>query len=135
MKIKAEHIAKLIYKARTTKRISQAELCVALGMRGKTSQYISNVERGQNQLPAKRMAAVAHLLGLEKHLIIEAMTKDYAESLLEQFNKDDAKLDKTKVIFKGDFYNSNLKCKECGLRFQSETILRSHRCITEDHLT
>lgn len=75
------NVAALIksYREKTNPRLSQSEISKLLGY--KNGQFISNVERGLCSIPAKSVAKLSDVIKAPREDIIEAMVKDYRESI------------------------------------------------------
>lgn len=86
MKIRAIELASFIKMKRKQLNLSQEKLTEKMGWPKKTSMFLSNIERGICQFPAKHINALSSALEVEKELIIMMMAKDYESQLLKESN-------------------------------------------------
>ncbi len=77
-------ISKLLKESREKTPWSQTDLAKKLNMRN--GQFISNIERGLCGLPSKYGSQVCDILSIDKDVMIETMTADYKNGLIEDFN-------------------------------------------------
>jgi len=87
MQIKARHTAILIKNRRKDLGLSQVQATKRLGWSEKNAQYLSNVERGLCAFPVKYINELSCALQVSREMIVEMMTKDYKEQILEELNK------------------------------------------------
>lgn len=87
MILKSNHLAKLIKTRRQELKMSQAQIHNYMGWRQLQTQYISNIELGKCQLPAKHINKLSSTLHLSREEIIESMIQDYKEALLNEVSK------------------------------------------------
>jgi len=88
MRVKANNISKYIRSRRVALNLSQQKLSSFLGWSGKTSQYLSNIELGKCSFPSKDINKLSCALNVDRSVIIEALVKDYRESLESQVIED-----------------------------------------------
>jgi transcriptional regulator with XRE-family HTH domain len=81
MKIKANYISKYIRSRRVELRLSQQKLTRSLGWNSKTTQYLSNIELGKSSFPTRYINQLSCALNVDRSIIIEAMVKDFRDSL------------------------------------------------------
>lgn len=88
MQLKAKHTAILIRNRRKDLKMSQAKLSGFLGWSHKNAQYLSNIERGLSGFPVEYVNKLSCALNVSREIIIEMMTRDYKEQVLEQVSKN-----------------------------------------------
>lgn len=81
MKIKANYISKYIRSRRVALGMSQEALKRKLGWKGKTSQYISNIELGKCSVPTKSLQSLANALWVDNKVLVDLLVQDYRDSL------------------------------------------------------
>lgn len=69
------NIAQLVRDNRYKNKLSQVEVTNALDY--KSSQYVSNLERGLCSIPANKISELSDILNLPTEDIIDAMVNDY----------------------------------------------------------
>lgn len=75
------NIAKILKTNRIKVGLSQTKLSEKLGF--KNGQFVSNVERGLCNLPMKSIKKVSVELEIDQEILIDAMTQDFKEHLIE----------------------------------------------------
>jgi len=88
MQLKARHTAVLIKNCRKKLNLSQNDLSALLGWSHKNAQYVSNIERGLSGFPVEYVNKLSCALNVSRETIIEMMTKDYQEQVLEQVSRN-----------------------------------------------
>ena len=78
-------MASLILDYRVIRKFSQEEISQRLGYG--SSQFISNIERGQSLLPVKKFKKLAKILDLDIYLIVDAYIADVKESVKQELLK------------------------------------------------
>lgn len=96
MNIKNNRTGKLIKDRRESLGLTQQEMSKMLGFECRNAQVVSNIERLKCGVPPKHIVRLADVLHISSDQIIEAMTIDYRESLLNECNKQDGKLEHSK---------------------------------------
>jgi hypothetical protein len=86
MRIVPTNMASLIRNKRLDLRMSQITLTGLLGWKKNNSQYVSNIERALCPFPSKSISRLSSALYISRAEIIDAMTKDYNESLNKSLN-------------------------------------------------
>jgi len=87
-----EHISLIVKKYRKMKaqqlpqKVSQEELSKLLGY--KNGQFISNVERGKCSIPLKSLAKLANILDIPVEELVEAVVKDFQETVYNHMRED-----------------------------------------------
>jgi DNA-binding XRE family transcriptional regulator len=77
------HIAMLIRAQRCSRRLSQPEMAKLCNL-SVSWNCIAQIERGARSLPVCHINTVANSLGIDSHLIIDAIIRDFAESITRQ---------------------------------------------------
>ena len=88
MKIKANYISKYIRSRRIDLGMSQEALKRKLGWKGKTTQYVSNVELGKCSFPAADLCKLSAALQVDRRELIRLMVDDYKDSLIGQVERE-----------------------------------------------
>jgi hypothetical protein len=86
MRIVPTNMASLIRNKRLDLRMSQITLTGLLGWKKNNSQYVSNIELAKCPFPSKSISRLSSALYISRAEIIDAMTKDYNESLNKSLN-------------------------------------------------
>ncbi len=87
MILKSNNLAKLIRTRRQELNLSQAEVHNYMGWKIINTQYLSNIECGKCQLPAKHINKISSTLHLSRESLIESMVQDYKEALIKQIGQ------------------------------------------------
>ena len=82
MKMTFKNIAYQLSTNRYKTDFSQADFAVKLGYRN--GQFISNIERGLCNLPPHLIVKASEILQINPERMIDAMVKDYADSLNQE---------------------------------------------------
>lgn len=85
---KAIKTAELIKQQRAVLKISQKELSKKLKWGSGGTQVVSNIERGNQQIPAKEVNRLSIELMVDRSKIVESMVHDYHVALMIELNKD-----------------------------------------------
>lgn len=88
MILKSNNLASLIKKRRRELDLSQAQVQKRLGWKCQNTQYLSNIELGKCQMPAKHINRLSSAISLDRETILEAMILDYKEMVLKEINKE-----------------------------------------------
>jgi len=90
------HIADIVKKYRKGhgQRLGQEELSQLLGY--KNGQFISNVEREKCSVPLKTLSKLINVLEIPKDELIEAVVKDYRETVYNHINSTSVDNDSNK---------------------------------------
>jgi len=73
----------MLKETREIENITQAQLASALGVH---AQFISNMERGEAQLPLKYFKKVSKILGIKLNLMIKARLEDTEREIKQTLN-------------------------------------------------
>lgn len=79
--LKSNHTRNLIQRRIQFLGITRTELGRRLGFKQCNQQQIFNIMKGRCQLPVKHIPKFAKELNINSNVIIDAMTRDYAEAL------------------------------------------------------
>ena len=88
MILKANNLAKLIKGKRIELNLSQSQVHTLLGWKKENTQYLSNIECGKCQIPAKHINKLSSALHISRETIIDQMVKDYTDSLYKEIWKN-----------------------------------------------
>lgn len=88
MRIKANYISKYIRSRRIELNLSQQKLTTSLGWNNRTTQYLSNIELGKCSFPSSYVNQLSSALMVDKKIIIDAMVKDFRDSLEREVIED-----------------------------------------------
>lgn len=82
---KGKHLGRLIRQARKELGINQQKLgSMLLGdYHSRSSQTISNCERGKASLSPKHFVKLLQILEIDKKVLLEAYIQDYTDAILE----------------------------------------------------
>lgn len=108
-------LGKFLKKLRVKNKLSQKELATRLGL--KTSQFISNIERGVSQIPSTKIREFANVLNFEADDLANMLSESYKNkickrnSLIESNSDDDIFLKNFIIAWKtaGDKDKESLK--------------------------
>ncbi len=87
MNITSNNLATLIKRRRKQLRLTQRDVHQRLDWKVKNTQYLSNIELGKCQMPAKHLNKLCIALMLTREDIVKEMVKDYQDALIKELNK------------------------------------------------
>lgn len=92
---KSNHTRELIERRIKYLGITKSELGRRLGLKQKNQQQIFNIMNGRCQLPVKHVKTLSQNLEINETVIIDAMTRDYCETLIKTIGESQLKIQKT----------------------------------------
>jgi transcriptional regulator with XRE-family HTH domain len=84
LKASASAVSELIRTVRKEKKLSQSKLSQIVFPNHKSFQFLSNIERGVCQIPARSVNNLSIALGVDKDVIIALMAEDYKNSVIRE---------------------------------------------------
>jgi transcriptional regulator with XRE-family HTH domain len=80
----ANAMSKFIKERRKDLRLSQGDLSNLIFSNRKSGQFVSNIERGLCQFPAKMIKRLSDVLMVSEESIIDLMVMDYKRNLINE---------------------------------------------------
>lgn len=80
----ANAMSKFIKNRRKDLKLSQCDLSNLIFSNRKSGQFVSNIERGLCQFPAKMVKRLSNALMVSEETIIELMVMDYKRNLINE---------------------------------------------------
>ncbi len=92
MKASAKAVADFIRTKRREKKFSQSEFTKLIFPNHTSNQFLSNIERGHCQLPAKAIRNLSKATDVSEDYIADLMAQDYKLSILSEVSNESSKL-------------------------------------------
>lgn len=87
MNLLSNNLARLIRSRRKELGLTQVDLHRLMGWKVNNTQYLSNIELGKCQLPAKHINKLSQAIEIKPEMIVFEMAQDYKEALNKELLK------------------------------------------------